>query len=823
MFDADITTAEALAALSRPEDPSHALDRRRFLQLVGMGAGAGVLAGTGMSLLDDVLLGRAPTGWAAGPIGPTDGVLVVIGMYGGNDGLNTVVPYDDPRYHEMHGSLALDGSETLPLAGGVGLHPELTMFRQAWDAGQLAIVEGIGYPKPDLSHFNSMGFWMAGKPHAIPTSGWLGRWLDGYLGSSKDLYAAAEVGYSVPLHLIGQQQLGTVVPANRPGYGADQSARSIRQYDAIRAMRDGAGAGWARPVAEAFVDQLDLAKTLAPVVPDDGDLADTKIVAQLEVAARLINANLGFRVVTAGFGDFDSHAGQPQQHPTRMAELNAAVAKFFDVLDPGWASRVTVMTFSEFGRTPWDNDGAGTDHGTSAPHFVMGKNVKGGFYGQRPTLAGLGRWDRMAHHVDFRSYYASIIDGWMGGGSSDVLGGNYENLRLFARTPGVEPDGSINALPLPPTAAGRFTPITPTRIVDTRTGQGAAKAPIGAERHIRVKIADVAGLPATGVDAVIANVTAVGATQPHFFTVYPGGGARPNTSNLNGGPGRAVPNLVAMAVGDDGHIEVYNSHGSADCLVDVFGYVTRDSGTGFVPLTPARVLDSRSGTGVRSGRFSADRPLDLQVAGRGGVPDTGASAVVMNLIAVQAAGPGHLTVTPAGRQQANTSNVNFGPNETVPNLVVCEIGTGGKLSIASAVSDAHVVGDVFGYFTDEGGRIVSMSPRRLLDTREGLGAAKRRVGPSHQIDLTVAGSAGVPPSASAVVLNVTATNVGAASHVSVWPAGQSDPGTSNLNLLGGQTIANLVMCQVGAGGKVTLANPIAECDLIADVFGYVVE
>ena len=192
----------------------------------------------------------------------------------------------------------------------------------------------------------------------------------------------------MPLHLVGRRQRATVVPPNRPGYGADQSERSLRQYAAIRSMHAGAAPGWASAIGEAFADQLELAKNLAPVIPDESALPDGELAAQLEVAARLINANLGFRVLAAGYGDFDSHAGQPQQHPVRMTEFNDAVRRFFEVLDPVWESRVTFMTFSEFGRTPWDNDGAGTDHGTSAPHFVFGKNVRGGFYGQHPTLAG---------------------------------------------------------------------------------------------------------------------------------------------------------------------------------------------------------------------------------------------------------------------------------------------------------------------------------------------------------------------------------------------------------------------------------------------------
>ncbi|MDJ0769367.1 MAG: DUF1501 domain-containing protein [Ilumatobacter sp.] len=823
MLDSDISTADALRHLHQAETDPHALDRRRFLQLLGMGAGAGVLAGPTGALLEQLVPGHDPLAWAAGPVGPTDGILVVIGMYGGNDGLNTIVPFNDPLYYEQHGALAIPGNQTLALDGNVGLNPALTELKQFWDDGQLAIVDGIGYPNGDLSHFNSMAYWMAGRPHAIPTSGWLGRWLDGYLSGSKDLYAAAEIGSSVPLHLVGNAARGTVVPPYKPGFGADTDERSQRQYQVIRDMRSASQGPWFEAIGDTFVDTLDLARTLSPVIPEDQDLPDTDIVAGLEIAARLINANLGFRVLTAGWGDFDSHAGQPDQHPLRMDELNAAVRRFFQLLDPAWLSRVTVMTFSEFGRTPWDNDGAGTDHGTAAPHFVFGQNVKGGRYGQQPTLAGLQRWDRVEHHVDFRSYYASIIDGWLGGGSSDVLGGNYENLGLFSRGPGRNLDGSPAPGPAVISSASDFVPMTPFRVIDTRNGHGgvAARA-LRPEERVRVRVRGVNGVPA-GATAVVANVTAVGATSPMFFTVYPGGTARPNTSNINGGPGRPVPNLVVMNIGDDGHIEVYNSHGSTHCLVDVFGYFVEGGGDRFVAVNPSRLFDTREGSGVRRGKLAHDQPIDIQVSGRAGVPSSGASAVVLNLTATQPESPGFLRVTPTGDRRAETSNVNFFANDTVPNLVVAKLGKGGKITLDSAGQGVHALADVFGYFTKSGGRLRAMPPRRLLDTRDGTGADRGPIGPRRTLRLPIGGRESVPESATAVVLNVTATNVAAASFVTVWPEGEDQPGTSNLNLIPGQTIANLVVCRLGEGGALAIGNQLADCDVIADVLGYFID
>jgi uncharacterized protein (DUF1501 family) len=823
MLDPDISTAAALAQLHQPETDAHALDRRRFLQLIGMGVGAGMVSGGAGSLLDSLAFGHDPSAWAAGPVGPTDGILVVIGMFGGNDGLNTVVPFNDGNYYTMHGSIAIPGNETLPLDGTVGLHPELTEFKRMWDLGQLAIVDGIGYSNPDLSHFNSMAYWMAGRPNSIPTTGWLGRWLDGYLSGSKDLYAAAEVGNSVPLHLVGRAARGTVVTPSRPSFGAGTSARELQQYQAIRNMHTKTEGPWFGAVSEAFIDQLDLAKTLAPVVPDAAQLPSSAIAARLEVTARLINANLGFRVLTAGWGDFDHHAGEPGQHRLRMSELNAAVRRFFEVLDPAWSSRVTVMTFSEFGRTPWSNDGSGTDHGTSAPHFVFGQNVKGGRYGRRPSLAGLQRWDRMAHHVDFRSYYASVIDGWLDGGSSDVLGGNFENLQLFRRGPGLLADGSVAPGPASVTAPSSLVPLAPARIADTRTGLGGVHRKLQPRERMRVRVTGKGGVPASGVTAVVANVTAVDATSPMYFTVYPGSTARPNTSNLNGGPGRPVPNLVVMGVGADGCIDVFNSHGTTHCLVDVFGYFTDQQGDRFVPVAPSRLFDTRRGQGIRSGKVVGNVPIDVQVAGKAGVPSTGATAVVLNLTVTEPESPGYLRLTPTGQPAgATTSNVNFAAGDTVPNLAICRIGNGGRITLAGVGTGMHAIADVFGYFGASGDKLRAMPPIRVLDTRIGLGADRTPVRPGRIVRLAVAGSGAVPPGATAVVMNVTATNVVASSYVSVWPAGEKTPGTSNLNLAPGQTIANLVICRLGEGGAVEIANPKAACDVLADVLGYFV-
>lgn len=834
MLDPDISTADAIRELQVTESDANALDRRRFLQLVGLGVGAGALVGPASSLLDLSLPGLDPSVWAAGPAGSNDGVLIVIGMFGGNDGLNTVVPVNDQLYYGQHRNLAIAPQQTLPIDAATGLHPELTVFKQFWDAGQLAIVEGVGYPDPDLSHFNSMAKWMAGSPTGIPTSGWLGRWLDGYIGGGKDLYAAAQIGQSVPLHLIGRTQRGTAVPAGRPSFGASTTAGDRKVYDGVRRLAAGDPTSWQGRVGQAMIDQLDLAGTLAPLIPDRGAMSDVPLVAEMEVMARLVNANLGLRVLSAGWGDFDSHAGQPNQHPTRMRELNDAVARFFQVLAPAWASRVTIMTFSEFGRTSWSNDGAGTDHGTSAPHFVLGANVRGGRYGERPSLAGLRRWDRMPFHVDFRDYYGSVIDGWLGGGASDVLGGRaVENLALFARAPGVAGPPPPSTAPAPaPTPApspgtsgasatsGRFVALAPRRVCDTRGGLGGRLGPVGPGETMAVQIAGVGGVPSTGVTAVAINVTSVNATEPGFFSVFPSNVAATDTSSLNLVPGRAVPNMAIVGVGPDGKIGVFNAVGRADCIVDVMGYVRSEPATGLLPLVPSRLLDSRTGVGAPLARLRGGQRLDLAVAGRGGVPPSGVDAVVLNVAALRPTEPGFLTVWPSGLGLPDVSNLNYAPGRNVPNLVVCKLGTDGAVSLLANTGELDLIADVVGCFTADGASVVPVAPARLLDTRHGIGARQGVVGAAGEIDLGVTGVGGVDPAASAVILNVTATGASEETFVTVYPDGVGRPDASSLNVASGGTIANLVIAKVGANGRVRLYNEAGGVHLLADVTGY---
>jgi uncharacterized protein (DUF1501 family) len=814
MLDQDISTGDALRLLSFCDDDPATLDRRRFLQLVAGGVGGGLALGT---LGDALLPALGPATLdrvyaAASPLSPSDSILVVIGMYGGNDGLNTVVPYTDGDYYAQHGGQAVPAGSVLPLNSTLGLHPNLPALKSWWDQNRLAVVLGVGYPNPDLSHFNSMAYWMSGYRNQIPSSGWIGRWLDGLGGGGDELFRAAAIGTSVPLHMAGTIRRASAVPPQAPPFGGGTDPADTRLYNAVRALASPAGLGsWHDAVSAALRDQVDLAGTVTPLF--ETAMPDDELEKKMEAAARLINANLGFRVFECSWGDFDSHRGQPGMHPLRMSELNAAVARFFTTLNAEWRDQVTVMTFSEFGRTTWDNDSDGTDHGTSSCAFVFGQQVRGGFYGQQPSLAGLRRWDRMEHHVDFRSLYASVIDGWLGGGSSTILNGTFEDLRLFRAPAGV-------GVPLPPLETGAFVPITPARIYDTRTGDGGAPVrPLGPGGRANVTVIGRGGVPTTEVTAVALNITLADVTATTYLTSFPTGEGMPETSTVNADPGRNAPNMSVLAVGENGTVDIVNALGQANLIVDITGYYTKGSGgSGLTPLSPGRILDTRNAIGAPQVPIGRGNVIDVQVSGLAGVPDAGVTGVVLNVTATGSSTGGWLTVYPSGEGLPPTSNLNFAPGQTVPNLVMCKVGANGKVTIYADTSDVHVIADVFGYYSASGQRHTPVRPWRALDTRNAIGTSGA-VGPGNPVSLQLGGAGSVPADATAVVMNVTATGATANTYVTVHPAGEAKPDTSNLNVEAGGTIANLVVVKL-SGGAVQLQNEFGATHLIADVLGY---
>ncbi len=437
----DPSTEQVLNALSTPApEESSNLSRRGFLQAAAVtGAVAGIP--TWMLLENSDLLASAE----AAPVGPSDGILISITMGGGNDGLNTVVPIDQGAYYDARPRLAYAPEDCLQVSASHGLNPNLGTIKERWDMGQVAIIDGVGQPVDDLSHFSSMARLMSGRLGGIPTSGWLGRYLDG-LPSSVAI-PGVTLSSSIPLHMLGSNPRTTALPQRRSGlFSVSSNPVDVRQYDTLRSFAGSNELGpWGAALGGSGASGLDLAARLRPIYPESP--IEGRLARRMEVIARLINAGLGTRVFSLIWGDFDSHSGQPEQHDARMIELDAAIKVLFDILSPTWLDRVVVVTQSEFGRRVADNDSDGTDHGAASMAFAIGANVIGGVYGQRPSLTALTRQGNLIPTVDFRQIQATLLDEWLGGDSNEILGANMEKIP-FLRAPGTPADGGGGTPPV---------------------------------------------------------------------------------------------------------------------------------------------------------------------------------------------------------------------------------------------------------------------------------------------------------------------------------------------------------------------------------------
>jgi large repetitive protein len=377
---------------------------------------------------------------------------------------------------------------------------------------------------------------------------------------------------------------------------------------------------------------------------------------------------------------------------------------------------------------------------------------------------------------------------------------------------------------------GRFVPLPPQRILDTRDGNGAPKAKLAPGQTINVQITGRAGVPTSGVSAVVFNLTGTNAQgDGGFVTAWPTGGVKPNASSINLESGSTVANLVTVTVGDGGMVSL-NSFATTDLIADIAGYYEPVNGSStagrFIPVNPARVLDTRNAIGIpTTTKVPSDGTVTVQITGQGGIPLTGVSAVVANLTATEADSPGFVTAWPSG-DVPNASNVNLDQvGQTRPNQIILPVSTSGTINLKTQ-NGVHLIVDVAGYFTDNtaaassSGLFVALSPERILDTRNRLGTTGGKPSPKETVNLGVAGHANVPLSgASTLVANVTATDATGPGFVTIWPSGDI-PNASNLNLdKVGQTSPNQITTPLGADGSLNLFT-WAGTHLIVDVAGY---
>lgn len=382
---------------------------------------------------------------------------------------------------------------------------------------------------------------------------------------------------------------------------------------------------------------------------------------------------------------------------------------------------------------------------------------------------------------------------------------------------------------------GALRPVTPARILDTRSGNGAPAAPVPANGGLDLQVTGRGGVPATGVTAVVLNITVTAPVTSGYITVYPSGGTRPASSNLNFVARQSVPNLVNVAVGTGGRIRIENhSSGTVQLIGDVTGwFATSADSTGraglYHPIAPFRLLDTRS-----SAAMGPATSVKLQVTGRSGsgssVPATGVSAVVLNVTVTQPTASGFVTVSPTNVVPPPTSTVNFVAGLTVANRTIVPVGPDGSVYVYNSRGNTQVIVDVAGWYTNAssvagGATFLALgTPQRLADSRPGSPPPDTPWGPNTSRAIAVAGHVGVPPMTDAnppvaVVANVTATNATAASFLTVYPGG-AVPVASDLNFVKGATVPNLTIARLAADGSVWIYNRNGNVDVIVDVFGW---
>jgi Fibronectin type III domain len=363
-----------------------------------------------------------------------------------------------------------------------------------------------------------------------------------------------------------------------------------------------------------------------------------------------------------------------------------------------------------------------------------------------------------------------------------------------------------------PGTAG-YTATTPRRVLDTRAGTGIAPAKVGAGQFVSFL---VPGLPADAT-AVALNITATNATSTTYLTAYPAGTQRPSPfSNINVKAGQTVANLAVTRVSGNGRVSIYNQAGSVDVIADVVGHFSPTATSGHTATTPVRVLDTRSGLGAPKARIGAGRTTTVTLPG---LP-AGATAAVVNITATNASSRTYLTTYQTGTTRPSTSSINLVAGQTVANLAVTGVGSGRQVTIYNSSGTVDVIADLIGYYAPSSTPMFApATPARVLDTRSGLGGvAQSRIATGQSVTVTIPG---LPANASAVTLNLTATNASSGTYLVAYADGSTRPSPySNINVVAGQTVANLAVSRVGPGGKVRIYNAGGSVDLIADLVGY---
>lgn len=370
------------------------------------------------------------------PSVPDDHVLVVVQMGGGNDGLNTVVPFSNDAYYRARPNLAVPQKDVIRVTDELGFHPSLIKLKELFDKGAVAVVQGVGYPNPSRSHFKSMEIWQTADPEGrVVRYGWIGRYFDSKCPVCEQPAVGVNVGPSMPLAMQAESGVGVSLETPEAfqwmsafnGIGDKEEQELFRLLNAPAANEPGTIDFLRHTAMNAYVS-AEQVRGAVRAYRGGIDYANTRFATSMKLIAQMIAGKLPTKVYYAHITGFDTHAAQRGVHGNLLQQLAEGVSAFYrDLEAQGNADRVVVLAFSEFGRRVAENGSAGTDHGTAAPMFIFGKPLKAGFYGQHPSLTDLTEGD-LKHSIDFRSVYATVLDQWLGTDPQKILGHNFERV-----------------------------------------------------------------------------------------------------------------------------------------------------------------------------------------------------------------------------------------------------------------------------------------------------------------------------------------------------------------------------------------------------------
>jgi uncharacterized protein (DUF1501 family) len=406
---------------------------RRELFRVGCSGLAAVSIGSTLPAFVAKMAFASP---AANPKISNDNILVVVQLSGGNDGLNTVIPYADDAYHKARPTIGIK-DRYIKLNQALALNPGMSAFKDLYDSGNLAIINGCGYPKPNRSHFESMHIWHTADPENGTGNGWLGHYIDhcirGTSTTSISPMTAVNIGAELPQALVADSAAVPSIQSIDDYHVKTEDATNpldaktedqiIRDLNAVRSQSP-ALEFLSRQATNAIISTDQVRKLAA------GYKADAEypygLGAKLKLIAQLISGEFGTKVFYCETGGFDTHANQPGQHEQLWGNVTKSIAAFHkDIAAKGYAGKVTIMCFSEFGRRIGQNDSYGTDHGTAGPMFVIGDKLRPGIYGAYPSLTDTDSGD-LKYTTDFRRVYATMLDNWLNADSRKVLNNSFE-------------------------------------------------------------------------------------------------------------------------------------------------------------------------------------------------------------------------------------------------------------------------------------------------------------------------------------------------------------------------------------------------------------